>query len=206
MCIAVRRFIGWLREDEYLCLSTSLLFAFEWKLLREKLEQFLLSLFFLLIGDYVESYCQTNTAFSWKCICGMEYLARFLAICLLEMMGSWDGQPFAIVLVPEIYAHLLSLGMVEADHMELLEMAPDVSATSVVRSFNSLHVENGIEARIGEKVRILATKVDASTVDLKFRLLFGNHGDAFLKMTVRERMEALYVDEIIYTYCKNNEN
>ena len=37
----------------------------------------------------------------------MKYLAKLLSHVMLIKMGSWDEQPFATEIIPEIYAHLL---------------------------------------------------------------------------------------------------
>ena len=116
------------------------------------------------------------------------YLARLISIRLLAKMGSWDGDPFAIKIVPEIYLEMLQSNVFEEGKVESIIMAPGISATAVVKAFNGMHVAEGVEIRNGAQYKMLATKVDPATLDLKFRFLLGDHGDEFLKMTVSERM------------------
>jgi hypothetical protein len=134
----------------------------------------------------------------------MEYLAKLIAHAMLTRMGSWEGQPFATEIIPEIYAHLLEQKIIEADSVESLIMAPGVSAASVVRPFYTLYMDAGIDVGYGAQYKRLATKVDTATLDLKFRFLLGGHGDAFLTMTLAERMQTPVLDEIIDFYCLRN--
>ena len=50
-------------------------------------------------------------------------------------MGSWDGEPYAVKIIPEIYLELLKPKVFEDGKVENLVMGPGVSATTVVKAF-----------------------------------------------------------------------
>ena len=136
----------------------------------------------------------------------MGYLARLISTQLQDKMGSWEGDPFAVKIVPEIYLELLQSNAFEEGKVETIVMTPGVSATTVVKAFNSMHIADGVESRNGAEYKMLSTKVDPATLDLKFRFLLGDHDDEFLKLSVSERMAHPVQEQIIDYYCTNNTN